>query len=79
MTIEQLCECSAEELSKLTDEQLVEYLSPYLKATRPDLLDKSKIHKVDRTKDHVEKIQNEFVMSKINSVLDKAKKLGITE
>ena len=77
MTIEELCEYSAAELAKLTDEQLVTFLSPYLKATRPDMIDKSKQHKVDRTKERVEKVQNEFVMSKINSVLDKAKKLGI--
>jgi hypothetical protein len=37
MTIEQLRECSAADLEKMTDEQLLEYFKPYLTATRPEL------------------------------------------
>lgn len=37
MTIEQLCECSADELEKMTDAELLEHFKPYLSVTRPEL------------------------------------------
>lgn len=36
MTIEQLVGCSADELEKMTDKQLMEYFAPYLDVTRPE-------------------------------------------
>lgn len=35
MTIEQLCECSADELDKLTFLQIEEYFKPFWPTTRP--------------------------------------------
>lgn len=75
MTIEQLCECSADELAKLTDEELTNYLSPYFKATRPDMIDKTKIHKIDRRKEVVERTQIKQAEDKISNILKKAQQL----
>lgn len=36
MTIEELLECSAEQLEKMTDVELLKYFEPYLTVTRPD-------------------------------------------
>lgn len=38
MTIEELLECTADELEQMTDEQLMTHLAPYLNATRPELV-----------------------------------------
>lgn len=40
MTIEQLLDCSADELEKMTDAQLNEYFSPFFQVTRPELAPK---------------------------------------
>jgi len=37
MTIEQLCECSADELEKMSDEQLLQHFQKYLNVTRPEI------------------------------------------
>lgn len=36
MTIEELCECSSEQLEQMTDSQLLEYFKPFLTVTRPE-------------------------------------------
>ena len=36
MTIEQLLECSADELEKMTDKQLMDFFAPYLIYVKPD-------------------------------------------
>lgn len=36
MTIEKLLNCSADEMEKFTDQQLLAYFAPYLDITRPD-------------------------------------------
>jgi hypothetical protein len=38
MTLEQLLECDAATLEKMTDEQLLEHFKPYLTVTRPELV-----------------------------------------
>jgi hypothetical protein len=38
MTLEQLLECSAEQLRGFTDEQLLEFFKPVLSVTRPSLI-----------------------------------------
>lgn len=35
MTIEQLLECSADQLEAMSDAELIQYLSPYFEVTRP--------------------------------------------
>jgi len=40
MTIEQILDCSADQLEALTDEQLLEYFKPFLNVTRPELAPK---------------------------------------
>ena len=42
MTIEELLECDADTLEKMTDQQLLEYFTPYLKVTRPEMVAVSK-------------------------------------
>lgn len=42
MTLEQLLECDAATLKSFSDKQLLEYFSPYLKVTRPELAEKPK-------------------------------------
>jgi len=37
MTIEKLLECDAETLKSFTDQQLLEFFTPYLKVTRPEM------------------------------------------
>lgn len=36
MTIEQIVECSAEQLEKMSDEELLEHFKKYLDVTRPE-------------------------------------------
>jgi len=36
MTLSQLLDCSADELAKLSDAQLLEHFKPYLDVTRPE-------------------------------------------
>ena len=36
MTLDQLLECSADELEKMTDAQLLEHFKPFLDVTRPE-------------------------------------------
>lgn len=38
MTIEELCECSADELEKMSDEQLLSYFKEHLTNTRPEMV-----------------------------------------
>lgn len=40
MTLETLLNCSADELEKLTEEELLKHFEPYLKITRPELAEK---------------------------------------
>lgn len=40
MTIEELLECSAEQLEKMTDAELEEHFKPFLQITRPELAPK---------------------------------------
>jgi len=40
MTLEQLLDCNADELEKLTDSQLNEFFSPFYNVTRPELAPK---------------------------------------
>lgn len=40
MTLEELCDCSADKLEALSDKQLIEILSPYFNVTRPELAPK---------------------------------------
>ena len=40
MTHEEILNCSADKLEKMTDEQLLEWYKPYLNITRPELADK---------------------------------------
>lgn len=40
MTIEQLLECSAADLEKMSDEELRKHFEPYLVVTRPELIEK---------------------------------------
>lgn len=40
MTLEQLLECSADELEKMSYEELAKHFEPYLKITRPELAKK---------------------------------------
>ena len=37
MTIEELLDCSADKLEKMTDAELEEFFKPYLDTTRPEL------------------------------------------
>lgn len=37
MTLDELCECSADQLDKLTSEERTRILSPYFTVTRPEL------------------------------------------
>ncbi len=37
MTLEDLCECDAETLKKMTDTELLEHFKQYLTVTRPEL------------------------------------------
>ncbi len=37
MTIEEILDCSADELEKMTDEDLLKHFSQYLSVTRPEL------------------------------------------
>lgn len=38
MNLEQLLDCSADELEKMTDAELLEHFKPYLTVTRPELI-----------------------------------------
>lgn len=40
MTIEQLLECSADQLEKMTEAELLQHFAPYLTVTRPELAEK---------------------------------------
>lgn len=40
MTIESLCKMSAAQLEAMTDQQLLTYFTPFLKVTRPELVEK---------------------------------------
>lgn len=37
MTIEEILNCSADQLEKMTDAELLQHFAPYLNVTRPDL------------------------------------------
>lgn len=40
MTLEQLLDCSADVLEKMTDTELLAHFEPFLKVTRPELAEK---------------------------------------
>ena len=42
MTIEEILDCSADELEKMTDEELLKHFSTYLNVTRPELAPRQK-------------------------------------
>lgn len=42
MTIEQLLDCSAEQLEKMKDEELLKHFQKYLNVTRPELVVREK-------------------------------------
>jgi len=54
MTIEKLLQCSADELEKMSDEELYKYFEPFLKFTRPELVEKDIEEKPRRQSFHNE-------------------------
>lgn len=57
MTLEELLECSADQLSALTDEQLMKHFAKYLVITRPELCVKPKAKQEQETRESFEKKQ----------------------
>ena len=72
MTIERLIGMTADELEKLSDEELTTLLSPYFKATRPDPTKVMMIKKKETLKQKQESLNKEY-----EKALDLAKRLGI--
>ena len=63
MTIEKLLEMSADELDKLTQEQLNVYFAPHLVITHPDYLEEKPVkHNTKRTiaPDKIDEVNNLF-------------------
>lgn len=73
MTIDQLLEMSADELDKLTEDQLREYFSPYLKISHPDHLENKPEPRGEKKK----MVQGEFT-SKTDQVNDILKQFGLS-
>ena len=66
MTIEELLDCDANTLEKMTDAELLKHFEPYLKVTRPELAVKPE------TKSHARPINN-FVSKEKQEKLEKAR------
>ena len=45
MTLEELCDCDADTLEKLTDEELTKLLMPYFTVTRPEMVQRKTVAK----------------------------------
>lgn len=74
MTIEKLLNCSADELQKMTNEQLLTYFEPYLKVTRPDLAMKDAKERGIKTP---RLYKQDSIDAKMQKAMDIAKKFGI--
>lgn len=66
MTIEEILDCSADQLEKMSDEDLIKYLSPYFAVTRPELIQKP-----------TKNFQPVFVDFEMKQKLAKLRELGI--
>lgn len=74
MTIEKLLECSADELAKMTDAELLEHFKMYLPITRPELAEKPKTSNIRSTHRSSNSSRDQ---SKFDFVANMAKGMGI--
>ena len=73
MTIDELLELPAEELEKLTDEQLMEFFKPKLQATRPLVRNELKVK--ERKPKKRKASSSEEVMQRLMNMAERAEKL----
>lgn len=75
MTLEDLLECSADELEKLSDTELTELLAPYFKVTRPEIA--GKMQRTSGVAKQPKKVEDWDKMQKQKLAFDMAAKMGI--
>jgi hypothetical protein len=74
MTIEKLLQCSADQLEAMSDVELQKYFEPYLKFTRPELVEKPEAKEHRRQSFNEEDYQKKLKRDKARAM---AKQLGI--
>lgn len=72
MTIEELLECSADQLEAMSDEQLCKYFASYLNVTRPELVTRPEKdnHKVSMSGSKTSRVKDDK-MARAQAILDR--------